>query len=438
MIKKLVIVLIAVIAFQSHAQEGTASPYSFYGIGSLKFKGTVENISMGGLSIFTDSIHVNLRNPASFTGNNLKGFGFNGESRPVKFAIGGSQSSVALKSDSGNDKANTTTFDYFAVSLPVGKFGVGFGLLPYTSVGYKLEATNDNGLTSNRFNGEGGLNKAFAAVGYQFNEELSLGIDISYNFGNVQNNSIAFIYDENDELVQFQSKESNRSDLSGLNVNFGLSYKTMLTEKLQLISGLTYAPKSTLTSNNTRSFSTLLINQSNGQEFIINTIESDLEGQNLKTTDLSLPSRVSVGAGIGAPKKWFLGSEFTFQNTSKFSNPLFEIPNAKFVNSSTIAIGGFYIPNYDSFSKYWKRVVYRGGLHFENTGLEINNETINEFGMSFGLGLPLGGKYFSNANVGLEIGKRGTTNQNLIQENFINLRFSLSLNDRWFQKRKYD
>ena len=53
MIKKLVLVFIAFFAIQSYAQQGTASPYSFYGIGSLKFKGTVENRSMGGLSIYT-------------------------------------------------------------------------------------------------------------------------------------------------------------------------------------------------------------------------------------------------------------------------------------------------------------------------------------------------------------------------------------------------
>ena len=65
MIKKIVFVFVALISFSSSAQEGTTSPYSFYGIGSLKFKGTVENRSMGGLSIYTDSIHINLRNPAS-------------------------------------------------------------------------------------------------------------------------------------------------------------------------------------------------------------------------------------------------------------------------------------------------------------------------------------------------------------------------------------
>ncbi len=435
MIKKLVIVLMAVIAFQSHAQEGTASPYSFYGIGILKFKGTVENRSMGGLSIYTDSIHVNLRNPASYAGPNLKLY--NEESRPVKFAIGGSYSSINLKSESGSDKTSTTTFDYFAMSVPIGKFGLGFGLLPYTSVGYKLEATNEDGMLSNRYRGEGGVNKAFVGLGYQISEGLSVGIDASYNFGNIQNSSIAFIYDDNGDLVQYQSRQNDRSDLSGLNFNLGVSYKTMLNEKLQLTTGLAYAPKNSLTSNNTRSFSTIVVNQSTGQEFAINTIDADLEAQNLKRTDLTLPSRLSFGAGIGSPRKWFVGSELTLTNTSTFSNPINEITNANFVNASTLAFGGFYIPEYNSFSKYWKRVVYRAGVHFENTGLEINNETINEFGMSFGLGLPVG-NLFSNANIGLEFGKRGTTNQNLIQENFINLQFSLSLNDRWFQKSKYD
>ena len=84
-------------------------------------------------------------------------------------------------------------------------------------------------------------------------------------------------------------------------------------------------------------------------------------------------------------------------------------------------------------------LVYRAGIRFEKTGLNINNESIKEFGISFGVGLPVGDvRMFSNANLGFEIGKRGTTNSNLIQENFVNFQLSLSLNDRWFNKRKYD
>ncbi|MFC4723348.1 hypothetical protein ACFO5O_13515 [Geojedonia litorea] len=433
MIKKLVIVLTVFFAFQMNAQEGTSSPYSFYGIGTLKFKGTVENKSMGGLSIFTDSIHVNLRNPASYAGLNLKSF--NDESRPVKFAVAGSHSSLNLKANSGSDKTSSTTFDYLALSFPLGKFGVGFGLLPYTSVGYKLES-RDNDILTNRYRGEGGLNKTYLGLGYQLSNSLSIGIDVSYNFGNVQNTVIEFVYDSDGNPAQYHSREDNRSDLSGLNVNFGLSYKTMLNEKFELVTGLTYTPKSTLTSNNERSFATIAFNSS-GQEFVINAIEADLESSNLKTTDLTLPSRFSIGAGLGQPRKWFIGTEYTTQKTSEFKNPIFSIDNTTFVDGSTFALGGFWIPDYNSFGSYWKRATYRAGLHFENTGLEINDETINEFGISFGVGLPIG-NVFSNANIGFEIGKRGTTNKNLIQENFFNINIGLSLNDRWFQKRKYN
>ena len=87
MIKKFLILITVVFSSLSFAQQGSSSPYSFYGIGSLKFKGTVENQSMGGLSVYSDSIHINLRNPASYAGKNLKSF--NNEARPIKYTVGG-------------------------------------------------------------------------------------------------------------------------------------------------------------------------------------------------------------------------------------------------------------------------------------------------------------------------------------------------------------
>lgn len=435
MIKKLLIVFIVVFAIQAQAQDGTASPYSFYGIGSLKFKGTAENRSMGGLRFFTDSIHVNFRNPAGYVGNNLKVW--NNESRPVKFTVGGSSSNLNLKTEDGSHSANSTTFDYIALAVPMGKFGLGFGLLPYTSVGYKLESSNSDGYLDQRYAGEGGLNKVFVGLGYQITPKWSIGVDASYNFGRVQNNALQFRYQDGVPL-QYHSKEDNRSDLSGINLNFGMNYKTMITKKLELTTGVTYTPKGNINSENERYFSSVVVNPVNGEELIMGTIEADLDGQNLRITDLTLPSQMSFGAGIGRPQKWFAGAEYTFQKTSEFDNPIFNIGNAEFVDASSVAFGGFYIPDYQSFSSYWKRIVYRAGMRFENTGLEINNQTINEFGISFGIGLPVGADFFSNANIGFEIGKRGTTKANLIQENFMNLQISLSLNDRWFNKRKYN
>ncbi len=432
MIKKLLFVIVALSSFSIQAQEGTTSPYSFYGIGSLKFKGTVENRSMGGLSIYTDSIHVNLRNPASYAGLNLTSFG--GENRPVKFTVGGSNNSLKLITDDSEEKTASTTFDYLALAIPMGKFGFGIGLMPYTSVGYKLESFDGDNIT-NRYRGEGGLNKAFLTLAYQLTKELSIGVDANYDFGNIQNSSIAFLYDTDGNPLQFQSREENRSDLSGLNYNFGLSYKKMINSKLELITGITYAPEFKLSSNNQRSFSTIELFLS-GFENVKETIDTTLSDEE-KETDLTIPSKVSFGAGLGQPKKWFLGAEYTAQNTSEFNNDFLGSAGSVYEDGSTLSFGGFIIPNYKSLTSYWKRVVYRAGVKFENTGLNINSETINEFGISFGVGLPVG-RVFSNTNLGLEIGKRGTTNNNLIKENFVNFQLSLSLNDRWFERRKYD
>ena len=433
MIKKLLLVLIALAAFNTKAQEGTTSPYSFYGIGSLKFKGTVENRSMGGLSIYTDSIHINLKNPAAYAGLNLASFG--GTNRPVKFTVGGSHNSLKLKTDDSEEKTSTTTFDYLALAVPVGKFGFGIGLLPYTAVGYKLETYNEDEST-NRYNGEGGLNKVFLSLGYQLTNDLSIGVDANYDFGNIQNSSIVFLYDNDGNLVQYQSREENRSDLSGLNYNFGVSYKKMISPKLELVAGLTYAPEFNLSSINQRAFSTISINAFTGAETVQNTIDDTLS-ENEEETDLTIPSKYSFGVGLGKPKTWFLGAEYSSQNTSTFSNEFLGSAGSVYEDGSTVSIGGFVIPNYKSLTSYWKRVVYRAGVKIEKTGLNINSESINEFGISFGVGLPVG-SVFSNTNFGFEIGKRGTTSKNLVQENFVNFQLSLSLNDRWFERRKYD
>jgi|SRR5690554_971564 len=439
MIKKLVFVFIAFFAIQSYSQEGTASPYSFYGMGNLKFKGTVENRSMGGLSVYSDSIHLNLRNPASYASKNLEVY--NNESRPVKFAVGGSHSNSKLKSHTVSGEVNSTTLDYLAMSFPIGKFGLGMGLIPYTSVGYKLETLNSNNELSTKFRGEGGVNTVYASLGYLVMDGLSVGVDLGYNFGNIKNNTIAYVYTNEGALAQYQTREDNRSDIGGLSANFGVIYSKMIQEKFELTTSFTFRPKMNLNSENFRTYNTITINAVNDQENVVNTIDADLSSQGLKDTEWVLPTKLSFGAGIGQPRMWFVGAEYTYLNTKAFKNELYassdSAGNVTYSNASAISIGGFLIPDYNSFSSYFKRVVYRAGVRFEGTGLNINDEAINEFGISFGVGLPMGNT-FSNANIGVEFGKRGTTSENLIQENFINFQLSFSFNDRWFQKRRFN
>ena len=433
--KKFLLLITVVYSTFSYGQQGSSSPYSFYGIGSLKFKGTVENQSMGGISVYSDSIHINLRNPASYADENL--LSFNNEARPVKYSVGGGQSQITLTSPSASEKSSTTSLNYLAIAIPLGKFGAGFGVLPYTSVGYKLQSTNQDDVLEYKYRGEGGLNKVYLGVGYQLSKTLRIGVDASYNFGNIINTNIAFGYNEQGNILQYQTREINRSDLGGLSYNFGLIYNKLIKPNLEFTASATYSPAAELKSDNQRNFSTVVVNQITNQELTVNSLDVDLNALGLNRSQLKLPSKTSVGFGFGEPRKWFAGVDYTFLKASEFTNRLVVIDNSTYEDASTISLGGFYIPEFDSFNKYWKRIVYRTGVRFENTGLIINNQVIKEFGISFGVGLPVG-RIFSNANLGFEIGKRGTTNANLVEENFVNFQLSLSLNDRWFEKLRFN
>ena len=108
MIRKILTSLVLV-AFSiiSYSQNSTSSPYSFYGIGSLDFRGTTENRSMGRLSVYNDSIHMNFKNPASYTGKNL--FIFSDEGRLVKFTVGLNYNETKLSSNNQNSLASNTS-----------------------------------------------------------------------------------------------------------------------------------------------------------------------------------------------------------------------------------------------------------------------------------------------------------------------------------------
>src|SRR5690606_36263127 len=169
MFRQIIVGLFILVAGVAVAQEGTTSPYSFYGIGTLKFRGTVENRLMGGLGVFSDSIHLNLQNPASYAGLEL-----------INFSVGGSHKVATQKNDTESQSNSTTTLDYISMGIPMGKFGMGFGVIPYTSVGYDFYSEVPDGLTE--YSGNGGLNKAYLSAGYQITPEFSFGIDANYNF----------------------------------------------------------------------------------------------------------------------------------------------------------------------------------------------------------------------------------------------------------------
>ncbi|MEI2421104.1 hypothetical protein V6O07_12595, partial [Arthrospira platensis SPKY2] len=130
-------------------------------------------------------------------------------------------------------------------------------------------------------------------------------------------------------------------------------------------------------------------------------------------TEISMPSKLNLGFGLGSKNKWLVGAEVTHQQSSSFGNRFNDIDRVSFENATRFVVGGYYVPKYNSFTSYLSRVVYRAGFRYENTGLVVQDQSIQDYGMTFGLGMPLGGA-LSKINVGFEYGQRGTTQQNLV------------------------
>jgi hypothetical protein len=414
--KKNILIACLFLSLVTFAQQGTSSPYSFYGIGEVRFKGAIENRSMAGLSIAPDSIHINLQNPAAFSDLKL-----------TSFSVGGTYASTNQKTNSQSATTKRTALDYLAVGLPLGKLGIGFGLIPFSSVGYKIQNFyEDNIQIKNRYSGEGGLNKVFLGLGYKIIPNLSIGADVHYNFGKIETSNAQFIKD-----VSSGTRELNVADLSGVNFNFGVMYQAKITKKLNLYTSVSFSPENLLKSQNYQEIATVSYNSLYDLTQIGDPIKSS------EPVDLKFNKKVSFGTGIGESKKWLIGAEITLQDENSLKNSYNTNSSVTFGKYTKYTLGGFFIPNYKSFTNYAKRITYRGGVKYEETGLIIDSESINDMGLTLGFGIPLRGT-FSNINIGFEFGKKGTRVANLIQENYANISVGFSLNDKWFEKRKFN
>lgn len=424
MLQRLFFASLFLVVFTASAQEGTVSPYSSLGVGDLRQIRTVENQSMGGLGIYTDSIHLHLNNPAAL-----------GKLGATVYTAGLSHRELRLETFDDAQNSSVSNLDYLAIALPIKlqRAGVAFGIKPYSSVGYNLEqfATNsEGGEIARSFTGSGGINQAFLSFGFAIAPNVHIGATGNYHFGSVTYSRIQI-----EDGVVFGTVDERVSQINGFDFNYGLTYQPKITDKYTLFLSARVATQTNLVSTNEQRIETFV--PANGRT--IETINLNLDQDFLRFTEIKVPTTYSIGAGIGEDKHWFIGAEYSMQQFSDFKNEFLQGDNVVFEDASSIALGGYYIPNYQSIDSYFKRIVYRAGFRLDNTGYIVNDKPLEDFGITFGLGVPLGGdtsSLFSNLNLGFELGRRGTTMNSLVRESYFKVNLGLSFNSRWFLKRR--
>ncbi|HIP47891.1 MAG TPA: hypothetical protein EYG92_02860 [Lutibacter sp.] len=426
MIKRFAFLIALLSTLIGFSQTNNTSPYSYFGIGDTNQQMTVASSSMGGINVAQSYFgELNFTNPAALTALQL-----------TTFSIAGKLKVLQINDGLLTQNSSSTGLTSLALGVPFGKKGgLMVGLQPNSSVGYSISNEiydGDEIIENYVFSGNGGTNRFFGSFAYEVIKGLSVGIEGEYIFGSINNNIVNIRKD-----VSFNSKYQTISSLKGASVKLGAQYQYKLENDLEVKLGSTIKLKNELKATSEEYLYSFLYGAS-GTEIPKDTITSNI---NLKG-EINRPTAVILGAGLGKDNQWNVGVEYETQAAISIAESVFKNNKIQYTSKSRYSLGGFYIPKNNSLTNYWQRVIYRAGFKYEKTGLAVNGVVgsggftpINDFGISFGLGLPIGNQ-LSQVNLGLEYGNRGNTTNGLIKEKYFNLRLSFNLTDKWFRKNK--
>lgn len=423
--KKLFVLPLVAASFFLDAQSIGNSPYAAFGIGDVKYDNTVDVNAMGGIStayIWDFNNNFNFSNPAANKNLELATLKVEGTNENNFFKTNNDNLSVTKHS---SYLSNITIA--FPISKKV-KFGMGYQ--PYSSKKYSImrqEALDGGVIKYDLFSGQGSLSTVQAALSYQISPEFALGLRTNFYFGNLYDiNEVA--YSDSELLNGYETKNKIKS----FNFTLGTAYQKNIAKDHKLTLGGTF------TFGNTGQMETRYTNST--YYYTTGEVKNNIAilDQNENTQKNLIPVEFSLGAGYGRDAKWFWGTQFNFKKgeTVQYLGVPFQNHN-----SYRFAVGGWYLPNYNNFRSYFSRVTYRYGAYYEKGNLQLNGTNINQFAITGGLTLPFenrGISRMSGIDLGIELGQRGTLSNNLIRQNFVNLKIGINFADRWFVKRLYD
>lgn len=400
------IAVFVLIADVGQAMSG-GSGYSRYGIGDIRYFASGRSMGMGGANLaILDFDEVNRMNPAAWT--SLKRTSFSGTFSYEGFATTDGVSSAFLS-------AGEFGGAMFAVPIaPSRGLVVAGGFNPYSSVNYDV-ATDGvlSGIAYDvRYTGEGGLSHAMLGFSYLPTSSLHLGILTQYLFGTIENS-----WRTDFASTSYSRSEAQRTtDLRGFQFTFGFIESGVgswigLSERHQLSFGGIITTPVDLTVERQTTYSHI------SQD----SISAPLEGI------ASIPVRLGVGAAMTIDGRYLIGTDVSFQDWSRYEEIGYHPTELR--NSFRWSIGAERLPARQPTS-FGSRVAYRLGFNYNATYYRVKNESLNELFIAGGIGFPLGPE--ARLNVAVEYGFRGTTANQLQEDNIVRFMVTLNIGELWF------
>ena len=411
------LVLSLICCFDAAAQN-TSSPYSMYGYGLLRDGATATQRQMGGIGYaMRANRQINAMNPASYASI---------DSLTFLWDIG-ADLSFNHRSETLNGVKNSANgkgggLDYLQMQFPVGKcFGASVGLIPYSSVGYTFGDEVVHGSLSNQ--GTGGITQAYAGFSGRW-KGLSLGVNVSYDFGNVINDVYAYV-GSNQTLFEHVMQ------VRDWNLTVGAQYTFIPARFNRVTIGAVYTPKKSLHGTTYIDYwditadskaDTVAYAKMNGKYYRPTTIGGGISWQRDRS------SHIMVEADV----EWQQWSKAKFSALYGEDGAEVLAPQ-QFNDRMRLALGGEY--THRVRGNYFQRLTWRLGGHYTRDYLVIAGNDVKDFGLSCGVGIPtIEGKTI--VNVGFEWLHRRAYPQALISENYFNITVGLNFNELWFWQRK--
>ncbi len=267
--------------------------------------------------------------------------------------------------------------------------------------------------------GNGGINQLFLSNSFVLFKNLSLGVNINYLFGSIEQYNQAYL----DRSDSYATVVADNISVKKLTFDFGLQYYNDFSDKYFYVVGLSYSNK--INFNATKESAVLMTE--NFSLYNINVIDYlASNSDNVDTISFSktnnykveVPARYSIGFTAGIKNKLVIGFDYSYQDWENIKSLNI---NDNFGTDQSFNLGFEYIPSKFSLRDYYKRINYRAGAYLNNTYLKLNGQQIKNYGITFGLGFPLSNQRTS-LNFSCTIGKRGSTSNNLIEENYTTIR----------------
>ncbi|MEA1874471.1 MAG: hypothetical protein U9N51_08605 [Bacteroidota bacterium] len=424
LIKWFFVLLVLASVASAFAQDRIGSPYTRYGVGDLLSRSFGDSKAMGGTSLAlrsTDKLYV--ANPASYSAI---------DSLHFVLEVGLTAAMKEIQSQTQTALFNDFNLDYLSFGFPVTNWwGASFGLLPYSNVGYDLKSTEIfQGIESNyHYSGSGGMNQAYFGSSFKLINSLSLGVNINYLFGSIYRTSAVKFLSEDPGMVDVTKK--NSMYFSDFYLTLGLQYDWQLNDENNLTFGLTWENNSNLNAKQD-----LLV--TNALSISSSVVIDTLLYQGNQEGTITLPMSIGAGMAYEYSDKFILAADFYMQDWTQAQ--MFGESDSLGL-SQRVSVGAEWTPDGKKSPglKYWRKVRYRGGAYYNNTYLQFDqgDTQIDDFGISFGLGLPLK-RSNTTFNLSLELGQRGSLQNDLVREQYIVFGMNFSLSDIWFIKRKFD